>query len=76
MHDDLITVFRERRAVRMTPPARKREPRARLEREGLLECRTVQLEPGDAPDTDDSMPGQAGHSIRYRIARVRIGAER
>jgi hypothetical protein len=39
-----------------------------LEREGLLERDTEQLELGEALDPDDPMPDLAGHSITYRIA--------
>jgi len=39
-----------------------------LEREGLLERDTEQLDLGEALDTDDPMPDLAGHSITYRIA--------
>jgi len=39
-----------------------------LEREGLLERDTEQLDLGDAVDEDDPMPELAGHSITYRIA--------
>jgi len=39
-----------------------------LEREGLLERDTEQLDLGEALDTDDPMPNLAGHSITYRIA--------
>jgi len=39
-----------------------------LEREGLLERDTEQLDLGEALDPDDPMPDLAGHSITYRIA--------
>jgi len=39
-----------------------------LEREGLLERDTEQLDLGEALDTDDPIPDLAGHSITYRIA--------
>jgi len=39
-----------------------------LEREGLLERDTEQLDLGEALNNDDPMPDLAGHSITYRIA--------
>ena len=39
-----------------------------LERKGLLERGTEQLNLGEAIDTDDPMPELVGHSITYRIA--------
>ena len=44
-----------------------------LEREGLLERDTEQLNLGEAIDTDDPMPELVGHSITYRIA---VGPQR
>ena len=40
----------------------------RLEREGLLERDTEQLDLSDALDEDDAIPDLDGHSITYRIA--------
>ena len=39
-----------------------------LEREGLLERDTEQLDLGEAPDEEDPIPDLVGHSITYRIA--------
>jgi len=39
-----------------------------LEREGLLERDTEQLDLGEVLDEDDPIPDKAGHSITYRIA--------
>jgi len=39
-----------------------------VEREGLLERDTEQLDLGEVLDPDDPMPDLAGHSISYRIA--------
>ncbi len=39
-----------------------------LEREGLLERDTEQLDLGEVLDEDDPMPALAGHSVTYRIA--------
>ena len=44
-----------------------------LDREGLLERDTDQLDLGEALDTDDPIPDLAGHSIAYRIA---VGPQR